>query len=42
MSVETLPPAPRVYSQADQTQLRRILNRALRDIENRLRALENV
>ena len=40
MSV-VLPLAPKKYSQRDQDELRRKLMTVLRDIENRLRALEN-
>lgn len=36
----SLPPAPKHYDQNDQNQLRRKLMAALREIENRLRALE--
>lgn len=35
-----LPPAPKVYSERDQNELRRKLTQALREIEQRLRALE--
>lgn len=41
MSVVQLPVAPKHYSQQDQDELRRKLMAVLRDIENRLRALEN-
>jgi hypothetical protein len=36
----TLPPAPKHYDVRDQNQLRRKLMEILRDMENRLRALE--
>ena len=39
--ITSLPPAPKFYSQQDQNELRRKLMTALREIENRLRALEN-
>jgi hypothetical protein len=36
-----LQPAPKQYDQKDQNELRRKLERALRDIERRLRDLES-
>lgn len=41
MSIPALPSAPKHYSQVDQNQLRRVLLRILRDLDARLRALEN-
>jgi hypothetical protein len=37
----TFPSAPKKYSQRDQIEVRRIIEAALRDIEIRIRALEN-
>ena len=37
----SLPPAPKIYNVRDQNETRRIIEQALREIEQRLQALEN-